>query len=104
MAKRVTTMGAICFSALNNHLSKYILYSFWFFLWKNAGLNHGKVPLPSVVRYFHDIRFPVDHVWTIRGPSFATLKDKSGLKVRRPGPEGYHHWSYMCFCFKLSFK
>ena len=30
-------------------------------------------------------------VWTMRGPSFANLKDKRGPKERPPGPVGYHH-------------
>ena len=53
-----------------------------------------------IVSYFHDNRFQVDHVSTIRGPSFANLKDKRGLKERGPGPKGDHHGSYMCFSFK----
>ena len=39
--------------------------------------------------YFHDINFQVDHVLTIRGPSFANLKNKRGTKERPPGPKGY---------------
>ena len=27
------------------------------------------------------MRLQVDHVWTIRGPSFAYLKDKRGLEL-----------------------
>ena len=34
--------------------------------------------VPYLVSYFHDLRFQVDHVWTIRGPSFANSKDKIG--------------------------
>ena len=71
------------------------MLSFCLFLLKNAGLKHGKVQVPYIVSYFHIIRFQVNHVWTIRGPSFTNLKDKSGLKERQPG--------YMCFCFKKSF-
>ena len=37
----------------------------------------------------NDIRFEVDHVWTMRGPSFANVKDKRVRKERPPGPEGY---------------
>ena len=38
----------------------------------------------------NDIRFEVGHVWTMRGPSFANVKDKRVTKERPPGPEGYH--------------
>ena len=38
----------------------------------------------------NDIKFEVDHVWTMRGPSFANVKDKRVTKERPPGPEGYH--------------
>ena len=69
-------------------------------MWQNAGLKHGKVLVLYVVSYFHDIRFQVDNAWTMRGPSFAKLKDKRGLKDMPPGPEYYHHGSYMCFFFK----
>ena len=45
------------------------------------GYHHvSKVLVPYIVSYFHEIRFQVDHVWTIRGPSFADLKDKGGLR------------------------
>ena len=37
----------------------------------------------------NDIRFEVGHVWTMRGPSFANVKDKRVTKERPPGPEGY---------------
>ena len=37
----------------------------------------------------NDIRFEVGHVWTMRGPSFANVKDKRVRKERPPGPEGY---------------
>ena len=30
----------------------------------------------------------MDHVWTMRGPSFANVKDKRVAKERPPGPEG----------------
>merc|ERR1711954_613258 len=42
-----------------------------------------------IVNYFQDIRFEVGHVWTMRGPSFANVKDKRVTKERPPGPEGY---------------
>merc|ERR1712081_129310 len=38
----------------------------------------------------NDIRFEVDHVWTMRGRSFANLKEERGTKERPPGPEGDH--------------
>ena len=38
----------------------------------------------------NDLKIQVDHVWTMRGPSFANVKDKRGTKERTPGPEGYH--------------
>merc|ERR1712081_69362 len=43
------------------------------------------------VKFFDrtDIRFEVGHVWTMRGPSFANVKDKRVTKERPPGPEGY---------------
>ena len=37
----------------------------------------------------NDITFEVGHVWTMRGPSFANVKDKRVTKERPPGPEGY---------------
>ena len=46
------------------------------YLWQNAGLKHGKMLVLYIVSYFHYIRFQVDHVWTIRRPSFANLKEK----------------------------
>ena len=55
---------------------------------QNAGLKPDKVLVLYIVSYFHDIRFQLDHVWTIRLPSFANLKDKRGFKERQPGPEG----------------
>ena len=100
LTQRVTTILTICVPASRNHFSKYSLQSFYLILWQHAGLKHGKVLVPYIVRYFYDIRFEIDHVWTIRGTSFADLKDKRGLKERQPGPEGYHHEIYMCFCFK----
>ena len=33
----------------------------------------------------------MNHIWTIRGPSFASLKDKRGFKERPHGPEGYNY-------------
>jgi len=93
-------MGAICVSASSNHLSKYSLLLFCLLSWQNACLQHGQVLVPYIKSYFHDIRFQVDHVLSIRGPSFANLKDKRGLKERRPGKEGHHHGSYMCFFFQ----
>ena len=60
----------------------------------NADVKHGKALTLYITSYFHDINFQVDHVLTIRGPSFANLKDKRGVKQRQPGPKGYHHWSY----------
>ena len=69
-------------------------------MWQNAGLENCKVLVPYIVGYFRDIKFQVDPVWTIRGPTFANLKDKSGLKERQYGPGGYPQESYMCFCFK----
>ena len=46
------------------------------------GYHHvSKVLVPYKISYFHEIRFQVDHVWTIRGPSFADLKDKGGSRI-----------------------
>ena len=87
---RVTTIEAICVSDSSNHLSNYCPWSLCLLLWQNASLKHGKVLVLYVVTHFHDIIFQVDHVWTIRGPSFANLKDKGGLKERWPGSQGYH--------------
>ena len=70
------------------------------FLWQDTGLKNGKVLVLYIVSYFHDIRFQVDHVWNIRRPSFANLKENRGLKDRQPGPEGNQHGTYMLFCFK----
>jgi len=92
-------MGAICVSASSNNLSKYH-FNHFFFLWQNAGLKHGKVLVPFIVSYIHNIRFQVDHVWTVKGSSIANIKGKRGLKERQPGPEDYHHGSYICLCFK----
>ena len=38
----------------------------------------------------NDLKIQLDHVWTMRGPSFANVKDKRGTKERPPGPKGYH--------------
>merc|ERR1711954_495867 len=38
----------------------------------------------------NDLKIKLDHVWTMRGPSFANVKYKRGRKERPPGPEGYH--------------
>ena len=65
-------------------------------MWQNAGLIHGKVLVPYIVRYFLDIIFQVVHVSTQRGPSFTNLYIKRGLKEKQPSSEGYHHGSYMC--------
>ena len=92
-------MGAICVFSSSSHLSIYSLQYFFCFC-DNVGLKHGKVLVPYTVSYFHDIRFQVDYVWTIRRPSFAYLEDKRRLKERQPGREGYHHVIYMCFHFK----
>ena len=97
-ANNVWTIRGPSFANLN--LRKYSLESFCLFLWKNAGFKHGKMLVPYKVIYFHEIRFQVDHVWTITGPNFANLKDKWGLKEKQPSQEGYHYGSYMCFCFK----
>ena len=43
-------------------------------MWQNAGLEHCKVLVPYIISYIHDIRFQVDHVWTLR---------KKGLKERQ---------------------
>ena len=61
-------MGAICFSASINYLSKYSLY---------------------IVSYFHDIRFEVDHVWNIRGPQF---KGQLGAQGDATRPRGLPPW------------
>ena len=37
----------------------------------------------------NDLKIQLDHVWTMRGPSFANVKDKRGTKERPPGPNGY---------------
>jgi len=76
------------------------MQSFCLFFLQNAGLKYGKVLVSYIARYFHDIRFQRYHVWTIRGQSFAYLKNKSGLTERQPGPEGYQHGIYMSFCVK----
>ena len=48
------------------------------------GYHHvSKVLVPYKISYFHEIRFQVDHVWTIRGPRFANLKDKREVKERQ---------------------
>ena len=52
------------------------------FLWQDTGLKNGKVLVLYIVSYFHDIRFQVDYVWNMRGPSFANLKENRGLKER----------------------
>ena len=87
----VITMGAICFSASSNHLRS---------CGKMVVLNMARCGSMYKISYFKDIRFQVDHVQTIRGPSIANLKDKRGLKERLSGQERYHHGSYMFFCFK----
>ena len=99
MAQRVTFMIALYFFASGNHIGKYSLYSFYLFFWQNTGHKHGMVLFLYIVSYFHDIQFQGDHFWIIRQPCFANLKDKRGLKERQLGSEGYHNWSYMCFCF-----
>ena len=55
----------------------------------------SNLTLKCVFKFFKifdrtDIRFEVDHVWTMRGPSFANLQDTRGIKERTPGPKGYH--------------
>ena len=80
LAQRATTMEAICVSASSSHLSKYSLKSFCSFFQQNAGLKYGKVLVPYVVSYFHDIRFQVDNVWIMRGPRFANIKNKRGSR------------------------
>jgi len=35
----------------------------------------------------NDLKIQLDHVWTMRGPSFANVKDKRGTKERPPGPK-----------------
>ena len=55
---------------------------------QNAGLKPDKVLVLYIVSYINDIRFQLDHVWTIRRPSFAHLKEEREVKDRRPGPEG----------------
>ena len=32
----------------------------------------------------------MDHVWTMKGPSFTNVKEERMTKERPPGPEGYH--------------
>ena len=70
----------------------------------NDGLKHDKVLVMHIVSYFHDLRFQVDHVWAIRGPQFANLKDIKGAPGETTWPRGLLPWGYMCFCFKESFK
>ena len=53
----------------------------FFSLLQNVGLKHGKALVQYIVSYFHDIMFQMDHVWTIRGPSFANLKEKRGSRT-----------------------
>ena len=72
-------MGAICVLASSYHFIEYSMYYF-FSLLQNVGLKHGKALVQYIVSYFHDIMFQMDHVWTIRGPCFANLKEKRGLK------------------------
>ena len=74
------------------------------FLLQNTGLDYDNMLVLYIVSHFHKIRFQVDHVWTIRGPIFANLKDNGGLKESQPGQEGYHYWSYMCFCLREQLK
>ena len=93
-------MGAICVSASSNYLSIYSLKSFCLFLWQNACLKQGKVLVPYTLSYFDNIKFKVDHIGTIKGPSFVNLMVEWGLKERHHGLEGYHHGSYMSFCCK----
>ena len=59
---------------VNNHCNHFVC--------SGAVLKHGKVLVLYILNHFHDIIFQVDRVWTIRGPSFANLKDKGGLKER----------------------
>ena len=49
-------------------------------MWQNAGPIHGKLLVLFIVSYFHDIIFQVDHVWTIKGPTFANFKAKGGSR------------------------
>merc|ERR1711954_535024 len=37
----------------------------------------------------NDSNFEVDHVWTMKGPSFTNVKEERMTKERPPGPEGY---------------
>ena len=52
---------------------------------------------PVIGKLFSLDQFSSGPLWTLRGPSFAHLKDKKGHKERGPGPEGYPHRSYMFF-------
>ena len=90
-------MGAICVSASINHLTKYSLLSFSLLLWQNSGLKQCKVLVPYIMSYFHVIRFLVDHVWTIRGPSFSNLKDKKGALGDTAWPRGLPLWELYVF-------
>ena len=46
------------------------------YLWQNAGLKHGKVLVLYIVRYFHDIRFQVDH----KRAKFCQFKGQKGAQ------------------------
>ena len=69
-------------------------------MWQNAGLKNGKVLVLYVVTHFHDIIFQVDHVWPIRGSSFANLKVKGGSSRKR-WPRGLPPWELYVFLLQV---
>ena len=51
---------------------------------------HPHLPPLQRICCRNDLKSQLDQVWTMRGQSFANLKEERGTKERPPGPEGDH--------------
>ena len=65
-------------------------------------VKHGMILVPYIVSYFHDLRFQVDHVWAIRGPQFANLKDIKGAPGETTWPRGLTAWQLYAFLLQVN--